>query len=455
MLPMLVRLYLTVAGLLLCSLLLVQQAFPHLFPEPYAQSARQDFAGELRLLRERLRGADGAELRRRLAELDRDLPDRYRLLGAAEVEALSVPVRGQLAADGSAGDHLGSDQHRVYLRLDGGQVVQIGYVEDDYPARYLAYVTVLGLMLLALLLWLQPLWGDLERLREAAERFGDGDLEARAPLRGGSSIRQLCVYFNNMADQIGRLIQSQRDLVNAASHELRTPITRLEFGLANLSDSLDDRVARARVHALRCDVEELDLLVGELLTLGMLERNGARAMLEQVEAGAFLRASAGLAAEELRTRGTAIDWVLSPALAEVVVEPRSFARAFSNLMRNALRYADGLIRVVLEPDGAGWQLIVEDDGVGIPVEDRDRVFEPFYRLDRSRDRATGGFGLGLSIVRQVIDRHAGDIRVEASNLGGARFVIRLPAHQPGELRAASAPARDTAGEPLSHAFHLQ
>ncbi|ROU08279.1 ATP-binding protein [Lysobacter enzymogenes] len=458
MLSMLVRLYLTVAGLLLCSILLVQQVFPYLFPDQYSASVRHEFVGELTLLRERLGDAAGAELDRRLAELNRRTPERYSRVTAQELRALPARNRAELARLGSASTHVGSERHHLFLRLPAGDTVQIVYTENDFPIRYVAYLTVFAMVLLGLMIWLQPHWRDLERLRDAAAQFGDGDLGARARVRGGSSIRQLCVFFNNMADQIGRLIQSQRDMVNAASHELRTPITRLEFGLANLADTLDDRVARARVHALRCDVEELDLLVGELLTLGMLERSGPRPSLEPVQLEGFLRASTGVSAEELRSRATAIEWAISPELDEVAVEPRSLRRAFSNLMRNAVRYADSAIRVAAEPAGNDWLLIVEDDGVGIPAEDRRRVFEPFYRLDRSRDRATGGYGLGLSIVRQVIERHGGTIHVEPSPQGGARFVARLPQRpQPWSERDSAAAGEDEAGPGDAHErpFHLQ
>ncbi|MBW8807334.1 MAG: HAMP domain-containing protein [Lysobacter sp.] len=454
MLQMLVRLYLTVAGLLLCSFLLVQQVFPYVFPDQYGESARQEFVGELALLRERLAGASGEQLRDRVAALNRVTADRYRLLPASGLSALSAQVRDDLRRSDTASDHGNSEHHHVYLRLRGGEVIQIGYDEGDFPIRYIAYFTVFTMVLLGLMIWLQPHWRDLERLRDAAARFGDGDLSARARLRGGSSIHHLCMYFNNMADQIGRLIQSQRDMVNAASHELRTPIMRLEFGLANLADTLDDRVARARVHALRCDVEELDLLVGELLTLGMMERNGPLPTLEQVDLGALLRASTGVSAEELRIRATTIEWAIAPGLEQIAVEPRSLSRAFSNLMRNALRYADSTIRVSAQGDGAAWRLIVEDDGVGIPVEDRRRVFEPFYRLDRSRDRATGGFGLGLSIVRQVIERHGGEIQVDGSSLGGARFIARLPRHQPGLWAGRNRGEAEDLDE-LEHSFHIQ
>ncbi|MDB5746065.1 MAG: sensor protein RstB, partial [Massilia sp.] len=116
----------------------------------------------------------------------------------------------------------------------------------------------------------------------------------------------------------------------------------------------------------------------------------------------------------------------APDAGSIEADPRTLGRALSNLLRNAQKYAAGTIHVVARRDGARVTIAVEDDGPGIPDDERERVFEPFYRLDRSRDRATGGFGLGLSIVRKALQLHGGSVHVERSALGGARFVVDLP-----------------------------
>ena len=109
-----------------------------------------------------------------------------------------------------------------------------------------------------------------------------------------------------------------------------------------------------------------------------------------------------------------------------MAEPTSLRRALSNLLQNALRYAASCIIVRIDAGRPGyWRLIVEDDGSGIPVRERGRVFEPFYRLDRSRDRASGGFGLGLAIVQRVVARHGGAVWAGQSVLAGARWIIAL------------------------------
>jgi two-component system OmpR family sensor kinase len=114
-------------------------------------------------------------------------------------------------------------------------------------------------------------------------------------------------------------------------------------------------------------------------------------------------------------------------LGTIEADPRLLGRALSNLLRNAQKYAAASIRVTAQRIGETVEIAVEDDGPGIPEDERERIFEPFYRLDRSRDRATGGFGLGLSIARKAVLLHGGSLRVEGSSLGGARFVVSLPA----------------------------
>jgi two-component system OmpR family sensor kinase len=123
----------------------------------------------------------------------------------------------------------------------------------------------------------------------------------------------------------------------------------------------------------------------------------------------------------------ALDTRLDEGLGELALDRRLLARAVCNLLRNAQKYATGRILLSASRSADAVEIVVDDDGPGIPVDERDKVFEPFYRLDRSRDRATGGFGLGLSITRKAVALHGGAVRVDRSPLGGARFVITLPA----------------------------
>ena len=428
MLRILVRLYLIVATLSIVAIVFVQRGFPYLFESEFKAQMLSEYSNEVTLLRDSLAPLSRAEQQTALERMNRLSPRRYTRLSPEQMQELSPSEHRELERYHMVwtgrGDH---NRISIYAALEDGGVIEIRSYNLD-KTEAIAYVVIFTVMLAAMLIWLTPHWRDLEKLRIAAARFGEGALDARAKLSENSSIKQLCAYFNNMADRIASLIKAQREMVNAASHELRTPLARLEFGLVNLMDTTEDNSTHKRIQAMRKDVEELDILVGELLTLSMLEQSSLPEPSATVPLEDFLRSATGVSLEELQLRRNTVIWSISPALREVVTEPRSLARAFSNLMRNALRYSRSTIRVRTEIDRAGgsWNLIVEDDGVGIPEQERERVFDPFYRLDRSRDRATGGYGLGLAIVKKIAERLGGSARVGSSDLGGAMFVLRFP-----------------------------
>ncbi|NKI72597.1 two-component sensor histidine kinase [Collimonas pratensis] len=427
MLRILIRLYLIVAILSILSIIFVQRGFPYLFTTQFTAQMHREYAGEAMLLRRYLGPIQDDAQQARLNDMNRISQQRYSRMSKEQVQALSATARSELAQHGLAWNPGGDVNHpEVYMTLDDGSILTVHPRISSGWIEVVAYAIIFSVMLGAMLLWLTPHWRDLEKLRIAAARFGDGALDARAKLSENSSIKQLCAYFNNMADRIGALITAQRDMVNAASHELRTPLSRLEFALVNLMDTTDDSKTHQRIKAMRKDVEELDILVGELLTLSMLEQATRPESRERIVLEDFLRAAAGVSAEELSLRRCTIVWQIAPAVQEVVIEPHSLGRAFSNLLQNALRYTHSTIRVRAEAGAASWKLIVEDDGVGIPDNDRERIFEPFYRLDRSRDRATGGYGLGLAIVKKIAERLGGGVRVTGSELGGAMFVLHFP-----------------------------
>lgn len=245
-------------------------------------------------------------------------------------------------------------------------------------------------------------------------------------------------------------------MMHGISHELKTPLARLEFGLALLQSPESPERQRERQMALRKDVRELDELVTELLTLSRLEQGEGHLVLMRVSVDELLDSVAASMSNDVADRSLtlSVNTRVPAADADVgrpasgtsaagapgsrtpvartpayhVCDPKLVARALLNLLRNSTRYAQQTISLSAGAGAAGTLvLIVEDDGPGIPLADRGRVFEPFHRLDCSRDRHTGGFGLGLAIVRRVALVHGGDVRLEEAASGGARFVITLPA----------------------------
>lgn len=282
-------------------------------------------------------------------------------------------------------------------------------------------------LLICLLLWVRPHWRDLERLRETAVQLGGGNLAARTNIPSGSNIASLAQVFDMMAADVERLMRQQQDLLNAVAHELRTPMSRLDFGLELLlSDDLPES-SRSRLHEMKAHIRELDELVLELLTYGRLQGSIRLTERTEVNIGEYLDSIAGAFAEELEHRSIAFDVHIPDARSVASLEPRLTARVLQNLIRNAMRYCNERIDIrVLEQGPNGIAIAVDDDGIGIPAEDRETIFQPFYRLDRSRDRSTGGFGLGLAISKRAVEIQGGVIEVCESPLGGARVVVKLP-----------------------------
>ncbi|WP_085656996.1 ATP-binding protein [Pseudomonas sp. B11(2017)] len=297
----------------------------------------------------------------------------------------------------------------------------------DVNLLYWSINVLIGATMLAcLLLWLRPHWRDLERLKRTAERFGKGHLSERTQIAQSSNIGSLAHVFDTMASDIESLLNQQRDLLNAVSHELRTPLTRLDFGLAlALSDDLP-AASRERLQGLVAHIRELDDLVLELLSYSRLQ-NPAK-LPEQVEVSLdeFIDSILGSVDDEQESSEVVIDVLLHGQLERFTLDPRLTARALQNLLRNAMRYCEKRIQVGVQVCPKGCEIWVDDDGIGIPDDERERIFEPFYRLDRSRDRATGGFGLGLAISRRALEAQGGTLTVESSPLGGARFRLCLP-----------------------------
>ena len=252
--------------------------------------------------------------------------------------------------------------------------------------------------------------GRLERLRQGVDRFGSGDLVARVPVEGTDEVATVARAFNSSADRIERLVAAHRSLLANASHELRAPVTRLRLAL-----ELDDPGRAGRSHAeVTENLSEIDALVEEILLASRLDHVGALDRAEPVDLMA-------LAAEECARHG--IEPTGSPV--EVRGDPRLLTRLLRNLVINAQRHGRAPIEVEIGTQGGRARLVVADHGDGIPAGEENRIFEPFYRPS-GRSEAAGGWGLGLSLVRQIAELHGGSVRYEAAPEGGASFVVEMP-----------------------------
>lgn len=313
-----------------------------------------------------------------------------------------------------------------------GEILKVGPQElfNWYPIELLGFILIVSAALVGLAVyWLvKPLEQQLLRLEKAVLRIRGGDLDARAPVDGSHAIAQLAVTVNGMADHIQRLISSQKELTRAVSHELRTPVARIRFGLEMLAD--EDEEAR-RIRALEDideDIEQLDRLIDEILTYSKLEEGTPVLDFAMIDINELLEQIV----RETNALGKGIRVEYHPP--EVVTdkreaegEERYVHRVIQNYVGNALRYAESRVRISYNVIGDIFRIDVEDDGPGISEEDRKRVFQPFTRLDDSRTRASGGYGLGLSIVARIAYWHGGKVKVGSSEaLGGAKFSFMWP-----------------------------
>jgi signal transduction histidine kinase len=257
----------------------------------------------------------------------------------------------------------------------------------------------------------------LETLKRGVEAFGRGALDRRVEVEGRDEVATLATSFNLAAERIEALVRSHKSLLANASHELRSPLARLKMATSLLSDAAPDERERENLRAeINTDIAELDGLVDEVLLASRLEGAPEPDHLESVDLLA-------LAVEE----GARVDASVDGAVASVRGEERLLRRALRNLLENARRYGGGEIRVDLEDKAAaGVEIRVSDNGPGVPEAYRERIFEPFFRLPGHAERA-GGVGLGLALVRQIVERHHGRIRCVRPPEGGGCFVINLPA----------------------------
>ena len=269
----------------------------------------------------------------------------------------------------------------------------------------------------------------LEALQRGVERWGAGDLSARVNTSGRDEIAFLAERFNNAAERIETLMESHKSLLANASHELRSPLARIRMSLelTPLARSSPQRMEISR------SITELDQLIDEILLASRLDAKQADAEpfesldLTGLAAEECARTNAELSAELGGVAGDSVDTSAHSLM--VQGSPRLLRRLIRNLLENARRYSTGDVNLALAKIRVGSRTLavitVQDRGPGVPEAQRERIFEPFYRLPGASER-DGGVGLGLALVKSIAQRHNGTVRCEARPSGGASFIVELP-----------------------------
>lgn len=279
-------------------------------------------------------------------------------------------------------------------------------------------------LLAVVLLWLAPLVKRLTALRKVTQAFGRGELTQRLHRGDNSYIAAIETDFNLMADRIQRLMSDNKLLSRAVSHDLKTPLARLRFGFEMLSESDSKDVQKKYAIRVERDLDEMESLVSTLLDFARLEDNQPRLHFESVDLHQCL---SDLITTYNGNKKVRLHQSDSPFL--VKADARYLHMLLSNVFGNACQYASSTIEIVIEKQGRFIVVLIEDDGDGIPEEERERVLQPFYRLKQPHDSSDKGHGMGLAIVQRLAEWHQAELALgESEALGGACVRLKFIAY---------------------------
>jgi two-component system OmpR family sensor kinase len=348
-----------------------------------------------------------------------ELYARRDFAGDAILDRLDRGEQARLESGDGEAWNLGRIDHDTVLAIrTGGPTGERSRIE--WLLTFLFYT----LIALVLMTWIWPLTRDLRSLERAAASYGDRNWRFEAAVGPRSQIYPLAKTFREMARRIDGLIASHKDMANAVSHEIKTPLSRMQFELALAERATDAADLRARLAAIRSDIAAIDGLVQATLGYAILERADVAL---NFSAHDFTTLVPALTEALARERGDCIEvgCEVAPAATDVVCDAHLFEAVLRNLLYNAMRHARREVRVTFAIESGRNVLMVDDDGPGIPAADRQRVFDSFVQLEPGASGKTG-YGLGLAIVRRALEWHGGDVHAEDSPLGGARFRAAWP-----------------------------
>ncbi len=302
----------------------------------------------------------------------------------------------------------------------GGQPIRIGFPEDilgmQLPlALLLVLAAIIVLTLVTAMILARRITLPLERMADAARHVGRGHAPAFLPETGPEELAGLARTFNEMSQQVQALLANRTTLLAGISHDLRTPLARMRIALEMLAGHADPAI----VARLTNDIEEMNRLLGEFLTFSRgLEKEAT----QEVDVPALLHELAEKAALE---GGTVVSTAQAPCA--IAAGPLALRRILANLVSNAVRYGAGQpVEIACEHGEDATVIRILDRGPGIPAEELENVFRPFYRLESSRSAATGGSGLGLAIARQLAEANGWALTLLPRAGGGLEARLTLP-----------------------------
>ncbi|WP_290980210.1 ATP-binding protein [Ferrovibrio sp.] len=347
------------------------------------------------------------------ARLPDDLPPprHWSILDRMLNQALSEIIDEPFAIDTQRND----DNIAVLVELPDGLMVTLARAKRVYStSTYIFIMWMAGGSLLLLgiaAIFLRNQIRPIRRLAEAADAFGKGREMPGFRPSGATEVRAAALAFLAMRDRIRRHIRERTEILAGVSHDLRTPLTRMRLQLSLMEGS-------AEAEELRRDVIEMETMINGYLAFA---RGQTEQSTELTDLGQLLQE----VVDDARRSGRQVELSQDQASITLPLRRLGFKRALSNLVENALRYGSR-VRMEMAIVAGGILIHIDDNGPGIPQKERHKVFRPFHRADPARHSGQGNVGLGLSIARDAVLAHGGEITLEQSPLGGLRASIRLP-----------------------------
>jgi len=308
----------------------------------------------------------------------------------------------------------------VLKRIDAGHVLALRSRDPqpkrgavDWALTFLFY----ALIALVLMFWIWPLTRDLRTLEKAAAQYGNRNWKFAAPIKQHSQIYPLAQTFRKMAARIDGLIASHQDMSNAVSHEIKTPLSRMQFEIELAHNATSIAELRGSLANIKTDIEAIDGLVRATLGYSILERADLALNFSEHNFTTLIPAMVESVQSDVRA-GVSITATVQNDATRVTCDIHLFESVLRNLLYNAGRFAASRIQVSFASRSGLNELSVEDDGPGIPVAERSRVFQSFVQVNPAAGRKVG-YGLGLAIVKRAIEWHGGEVSIGESALGGA------------------------------------
>ncbi len=324
------------------------------------------------------------------------------------------------------------DNDTVYVDLKDGHLLQLGPIVMRYilesNTMSLSVFLVIWALFSAIIFFIliyfafSSFWKDLVHIRQTAEQLGQGNLKARTENVKGWLFKPLANVLNNMGTHIEHLVGTNQTISHAMAHELRTPLARMRFELSMLEETDDENEKRLLQKGMSDDINELESLISASLNYFKMQQSNIELNLTSVS----LKTWSDKLCQSLELfKPEKFELLCNAQDVNVMIDKDLANTIIKNLLLNAFKYATH--KAVLNITKKDNRLLIEvdDDGMGIPFDSREKIFTPFARLDTSRTRSTGGYGLGLAYVKLMAEFHDGNAFVVTSPLGGARFVVTL------------------------------